>query len=521
MTPTDPLPDTLDSERRSSARGGIASASQIVPALDPIRFLRAAAGRPRGFWQADGRWTAWAGAAVRIEAGADEPRAAPEAAAHPVSGAPGPTVRFGEGEVGPAAGALSRVRRDVEELLGWGWIGCGEGADRPPRFFGGAAFEPGRHARAAGAWLGFPPAGFVLPALTADGPLDGIAGRHSAARVTLSRRMPARAVPERGLGLAREGLERILAGAGARWAGDPGTGGFEEYESDREEGRIAAVESMRRVTDRAAWRSGVSRALARIERGEVEKVVLARSVDVARSDVVDPVQLLARLRARDPESWLFLVELRPGHALVGASPELLCSLAAGTFRSMAVAGSAPRSDDPVEDDRLGRSLLGSDKDRREHAVGVREVRERLRGLGVSVRSVSGPRLLKLAGIQHLRTDLRARVGDAAHLLPILAALHPTAAVCGHPRRAALEVLREVEPAARGWYAGPIGWFDGEGDGAFAPGLRCAAVQGRTLRITAGAGIVRGSDPDAEWEEVRLKLHTVLRAVGLDATLAVP
>jgi menaquinone-specific isochorismate synthase len=98
------------------------------------------------------------------------------------------------------------------------------------------------------------------------------------------------------------------------------------------------------------------------------------------------------------------------------------------------------------------------------------------------------------------------------VLELLQALHPTPAVCGYPRDEALEFLRGEEPFDRGWYAGPVGFFDEEGNGAFAPALRSAVAHGRTWRLFAGAGIVAGSRPELEWAETGIKFEPVLRAL---------
>ena len=122
-------------------------------------------------------------------------------------------------------------------------------------------------------------------------------------------------------------------------------------------------------------------------------------------------------------------------------------------------------------------------------------------------------MLTLARIQHLETEIRARVSEESTVLKVLEALHPTPAVCGLPRDDALEFLSRKEPFERGWYSGPVGWFDVEGNGVFAPALRCAVARDHEWRLFAGAGIVAGSDPRLEWEETSIKFEPVLRALA--------
>jgi isochorismate synthase EntC len=156
--------------------------------------------------------------------------------------------------------------------------------------------------------------------------------------------------------------------------------------------------------------------------------------------------------------------------------------------------------------------MASDKDRAEHRISVDDMVLRLARLADDVRAELEPHVLALPAIQHLETAIRARVREGVTVLDLVAALHPTPAVCGEPRDAALERLAYEEPFERGWYAGPVGWFDVEGNGMFAPALRCGVCFEGDWRLYAGAGIVAGSRADAEWTETGIKLQPVLRAL---------
>ncbi len=92
-------------------------------------------------------------------------------------------------------------------------------------------------------------------------------------------------------------------------------------------------------------------------------------------------------------------------------------------------------------------------------------------------------------------------------------LHPTPAVGGFPREEAVRLIREHEGLDRGWYAGPVGWVDGRGEGEFVVGIRSALVQGNMATLYAGCGIVRDSDPESEYRESVLKLQPMLSALG--------
>lgn len=176
-----------------------------------------------------------------------------------------------------------------------------------------------------------------------------------------------------------------------------------------------------------------------------------------------------------------------------------------------MAGSIPRSPEPDEDIRRSDALLTSDKDRREHRFVVDAVVEALSPFCRTI-TAPEPELVATPAVWHLATRITALLNDTATTsVDLVAALHPTPAVGGSPRKAALEVIGEVEGLDRGCYAGAVGWQDVHGDGEWVVAVRCAEVKGRTLRIFAGAGIVEGSDPDAEVVETAAKMRTVLDA----------
>ena len=124
-----------------------------------------------------------------------------------------------------------------------------------------------------------------------------------------------------------------------------------------------------------------------------------------------------------------------------------------------------------------------------------------------------PSLLKLGNIQHLCTPITGQLANGHTLLDLVERLHPTPAVGGRPREAALRLIREREGLDRGWYAGPVGWLNAEGEGEFAVALRSALLHGNTATLFAGCGIVADSDPVREYAESRLKLKPMLTALG--------
>ena len=261
------------------------------------------------------------------------------------------------------------------------------------------------------------------------------------------------------------------------------------------------------TVDEVAWLESVALAVKEIAAGEIEKVVLARDVKVWSKEQLDLSVLLARLARSFPDCYTFACG-----GFVGATPELLISRFGSEIRSLVLAGTAPRSEDAAADDRMGDDLSNSQKDMSEHTPAVASVLERLAPLTKSISASEDPFLLKLRNLQHLATEVQGTLQDAVHVLDLVAALHPTAAVCGTPMEAAFEAIRRLEGMERSRYAGPVGWTNAAGEGEWAIALRCAEFSGGRGRLFAGGGIVRDSEPEAELEETRVKLRAVQAAL---------
>jgi menaquinone-specific isochorismate synthase len=256
--------------------------------------------------------------------------------------------------------------------------------------------------------------------------------------------------------------------------------------------------------DPVTWCAAVATAVERIGAGELAKVVLARDLLVSADIPLDPRRLLRRLADRFPDCWTFAVD-----GLLGATPELLLRRSGRTLSARVLAGTAPRGAGS-DDDRLARELIGSAKDRAEHALAVDSLVEALEPFCASLTAPEEPDLLTLANVRHLASDvtgIQRRTGSRgrAGLLDLIGAVHPTAAVCGTPTADAAAVIAELEGMDRGRYAGPVGWLDSRGDGEFGLALRCAELVGDdSARLFAGCGIVAGSDPTTELAETQSK-----------------
>lgn len=256
------------------------------------------------------------------------------------------------------------------------------------------------------------------------------------------------------------------------------------------------------------FEEAVTEAVRRIRAGQLEKVVLARELVVKAESRYDPAALFGALREGFPTCFNFCVGT-PDAAFIGASPELLVRSEGHEVSTVGLAGSTRRSSDPAVDDHLAQRLLGSGKDRREHEVVVRQLIDSLRPLSVWVEAAPEPEIVKVANIQHLGTPIVAHLGERRTAVDLAGILHPTPAVGGQPWPAARELIDRVEGMDRGWYAGPVGWMDGSGDGEFCVALRSALIRDREARLYAGVGVVSDSDPADELAETEMKLGALL------------
>jgi menaquinone-specific isochorismate synthase len=251
------------------------------------------------------------------------------------------------------------------------------------------------------------------------------------------------------------------------------------------------------ATTREKWRTMVRHALDDIARGRLEKVVLARAVRIDADHPFDVHAVLAHLRRSQPGCIVYA-----DRGFLGASPELLLRKVGAAVTSRPLAGTAVET----------AALVRSAKDAHEHRLVVDAVVEALRNFCSDIRA-DGPSPLELADVSHLATTVTARAESATtSIADLVAALHPTPAVAGTPRRLALDAIAATETVARGRYAGPCGWIDRRGDGEFVVALRGGEIDGAHAVIHAGAGIVAGSDPDAEWAETQQKLTPMLQAL---------
>lgn len=285
-------------------------------------------------------------------------------------------------------------------------------------------------------------------------------------------------------------------------------------EDDTGDLEAPGVERVKLCESRKSWKRKVSSVLRRIESGELSKAVLAQSIHVEIEGGIDLPRIVVGMREANRGSTVFLFQPSEETGFFGATPEKLVELRGNSVETEALAGSAPRGKDTSEDEELSYRMERSEKERREHRLVVDYLVDRLDEFSDTlVRGDMGVK--RLSDIQHFYTPLAGEVHEGTHVLSLLGSLHPTPAVCGMPQKEASRVVREMEDFDRGWYAGPVGWMDERGDGSFGVAIRSGRVSDGGVQLFAGAGLVEGSDPDSEWEEVQLKYRPVLQQLGKD------
>ena len=347
---------------------------------------------------------------------------------------------------------------------------------------GGFAFAP--EGGGAPHWSGFAPASLHVPEVA-------LARRNDDVRLTLAARACPDDTPDELIDRLETRLEQLRATPLPLLDPDP-AGRFQVASAAPPE----------------HYEGAVARAVERIRAGALEKVVVAREVQVHAPADHDAAAVFGVLREAFPSCFVFCAG-RGDAAFVAASPELLIRREGLRASTLALAGSTRRSADPAVDDHLGEQLLRSEKDREEQAIVARRIERTLRPHSVWVTAAPEPVLVRVANIQHLASPIRAQLARPVSAVRLAGLLHPTPAVGGEPLDAAAPLIPALEGLDRGWYAGPVGWTDTNEDGEFCVALRCALLRGPVARCYAGVGVVRDSDPAAELAETEVKLAALL------------
>lgn len=263
------------------------------------------------------------------------------------------------------------------------------------------------------------------------------------------------------------------------------------------------------------WMETVDQAVKTIRNpnNTLKKIVLARQLALEMNESIDQVVLLQRLETQQPQTYLFYLQ-EGNSTFIGATPEKLLAATTKELTTVAVAGSIQRGKTPSEDTRLGQELLHSAKNLQEHQIVVERLQKNLQPFSQSTVNVSQRTLLKNRDIQHLYAELiGTRADDGASLFEMIQQLHPTPALGGEPKQAAIEWIRTHEPVGRGLYGAPIGWVSlAEDAGEFAVGIRSAVISGKHALLYAGCGIVADSNAEEERQETKMKFQPMKRGI---------
>ncbi len=255
----------------------------------------------------------------------------------------------------------------------------------------------------------------------------------------------------------------------------------------------------------------VEKSLQAIAGGRIQKVVLARQTVFHLNGESSPARLTQKIKAANPRCFHFCFVPKKGTAFLGASPERLYRREGEHLDTEALAGTRPRGRTPQEDEQLKKELLGSSKDRHEQKIVAEYIEQNLNIICTTIKAENSQPLQLTEG-QHLCTSFAAEMKNGIADAQIIERLHPTPAVAGTPTAKALEIIRSSEPFSRGWYAGGVGWVAAEA-AEFAVGIRSGLLKDRTLALYSGAGIVAGSSPQQEWDEIENKMNSLLKALS--------
>jgi anthranilate synthase component 1 len=262
---------------------------------------------------------------------------------------------------------------------------------------------------------------------------------------------------------------------------------------------------------RRAFEAAVGRAKEHIRAGDCVQIVLSQRFE--KRLACDPFDLYRALRVINPSSYMYYLKLG-SRCLVGSSPEVLVRRTGPRVELRPIAGTRRRGESRVEDVALEQELREDEKERAEHVMLVDLGRNDV-GRVAEFGSVSVSEFMNVERYSHVMHLVSNVVGTARpriSSLDVLRACFPAGTVSGAPKVRAMELIEELEPVRRGTYAGAVGYlsFDGNLDTCIA--IRSAFVEGGTVSIGSGAGIVADSDPAAEWRETMNKAKALFAAV---------
>ncbi|WP_415903827.1 isochorismate synthase [Neptuniibacter sp. QD48_55] len=265
--------------------------------------------------------------------------------------------------------------------------------------------------------------------------------------------------------------------------------------------------------DRVHWHDLCDQVQSDIDQKHVEKVVLARDLVLSSNDSMNVHQLLNRWLAVNPDTYSFMLQ-RGDKYLLGCSPERLYKREGQQLCTESLAGTVGRGDGLASDELLAQKLLNDSQFQNEHGLVSQFIQQQLEGVCSTV-DFEPTQVMKLEKVQHLYQKVTAELNSNIDDAELINLLHPTPAVSGYPRNAALNFLSSNESLARGWYSGGIGiasYSDEREFVDFAVVIRSALLENNRLHCFSGVGLVEGSDSESEWQELDSKINSLLDVV---------
>ncbi|MGO3056491.1 isochorismate synthase [Halomonas sp. AOP43-A1-21] len=263
---------------------------------------------------------------------------------------------------------------------------------------------------------------------------------------------------------------------------------------------------------REEWAAQVSRVTQPDQLCRTPKVVLSRETCLRSSEIPSPWALLSHWQAGAADCFQLGIQFTPHEAFIGCPPERLYRRKGSHLASEALAGTTPRGRTAQQDGELAIRLLSDTKNGLENRCVYQQLLSQLEPLSHRI-DMGEAHIVTLRSVLHIRRLIHAKLHPEVSDRQLLETLPPTPAVGGVPRQAALAFIRQHEHHRRGWYAGVFGRIS-HASSDLAVAIRCAHVGKDSIRLYAGAGIVKGSEPDAEWRELDSKIADIMTLLGM-------
>jgi menaquinone-specific isochorismate synthase len=268
--------------------------------------------------------------------------------------------------------------------------------------------------------------------------------------------------------------------------------------------------------DENIWNEMCSKALQTFNDGSMEKIMLARQTVLEFSGSLSPLLFLLRYPYPENAIYRFYFEPAENQAFFSFSPERLYRRNGNKLLTEALAGTCSKELTNGNDHQASEALLNSEKDIREHNFVREMIYQDLNPICSEIDMQEEVCVLQLNRLAHLYTHCTAKLkSEYQNDSDVLKRLHPTPAVGGVPKMPAMQHIIDLEPFSRGWYAAPVGWVSRD-DAEFSVAIRSALVNGRFTYLYSGAGLVKGSNPFSEWEEVDQKIGDILTITRQEA-----